>query len=292
MLFAAVIATLAMIAASIVYWRADTGNAGERRVVRVGLYENPPKIYTTTHGRAAGLFVEVLDEIARIEGWALSYQPCQWADCLQQLEQGQLDLMPDVAFSLERALRYDFHAVSVASSWSQVYSNTELSINALANLAGLRIAILEGGIQQSYFHQLMASGDYDYHPVAVASLDQGYAAVVAGKADAVVTNSFFAARNGGQYKLKETPIVFLPSTLYFATGIGRNRDLLQRIDEHLSAWRLDSDSIYFAALRRGVAGTPLETGVAQLAVSVEMFDLDQALALLHTLEASHPDTIT
>ncbi|MCK9379479.1 MAG: response regulator [Sulfuritalea sp.] len=237
-------------------WQAESGASGGRRVITVGLYENAPKVYTAENGRPAGLFVELLDEMARIEGWQLRYVPCQWADCLEQLKQGQLDLMPDVAYSIERDWSYDFHSVSVASSWSQVYSNPRLKVMSMADLAGKRVAILQGGIQQSFFAQLMGSGNLGYLPVAVTSLDQGYAAVVAGEADAVVTNSFFAARNGGKYKLQETPIVFLPSNLYFATANGRNTDLLERIDVHLTAWRGNADSIYFDALHRAMAAPP------------------------------------
>jgi len=256
LLSAAILAVLVVLA--VVAWQrsAGSGAPGSRRVIAVGLYENAPKVYTAANGRPAGLFVELLDEMARIEGWRLRYVPCQWADCLAQLEQGQLDLMPDVAFSIERDRRYDFHSVSVANSWSQVYSAPGLKAMSLADLAGKRIAILHGGIQQTFFAQIMASGNYAYQPLAVTSLDQGYAAVAAGEADAVVTNSFFAAGNGAKYKLQETPIVFLPNNLYFATADGRNADLLERIDAHLTAWRGDADSIYFDALHRAMAAPP------------------------------------
>ncbi|PKO63343.1 MAG: hypothetical protein CVU23_11235, partial [Betaproteobacteria bacterium HGW-Betaproteobacteria-17] len=122
LLSAAVLIALAILAVAVWQWREGTGRQNERRIVTVGLYENAPKVYTGKNGRPAGFFVELLDAIARDEGWTLSYIPCKWADCLQRLEQGQLDLMPDVAFSRERAQRYDFHRVSVASSWSQVYT--------------------------------------------------------------------------------------------------------------------------------------------------------------------------
>ncbi|BBA35844.1 histidine kinase [Methylocaldum marinum] len=144
----------------------------------------------------------------------------------------------------------------MAGSWSQVYSSPRLKVTSLADLAGKRVALLEGGIQQSFFAQLMAAGNFDYRPVPVTSLDQAYAAVASGKADAVVTNSFFAAHNGPRYKLRETPIVFLPSNLYFATGNGRNADLLERIDEHLTAWWRSDSSIYFDALHRAMAAPP------------------------------------
>ena len=228
----------------------------EPRKVSVGLYENPPKVYTNENGQPAGLFVELLNEIARAENWTLRYVPCEWADCLAQLEKGTLDLMPDVALSSERAQRFGFYQVSIASSWSQVYSHPDFKVLSLADLAGRRIAILQGGIQETFFAQLMAGNRHTYQPVLVNSLDQGYAAVVSGQADAVVTNSFFAAHNGSRYRLRETPIVFLPTSLYFATGKGRSADLLERIDAHLTDWRRDSTSIYFQALHRSMALPP------------------------------------
>ena len=221
-----------------------------QRVVRVGLYENAPKVYSDERGRAVGLFPELLDAMARRERWRLQYVPCAWADCLLQLERGELDLMPDVAFSAERAERFDFHAVSVANSWSQVYVQPSLKVQTLADLAGRRIAVLEGGIQQRFLEQLMSGNGLAYEPVPVSSLDEGYRAVLDGQADAVVTNSFFAARNGQKYRLGETPIVFLPTSLYFAAPKGLHPDLLAAIDRHIIAWRSDANSIYYDALRR------------------------------------------
>jgi ABC-type amino acid transport substrate-binding protein len=121
---------------------AGFARGAERDAINVGLYENAPKIYTGLDGRPAGLFIELLDAMAKIEGWQLRYVPCQWAECLRSLEAGELDLMPDVAFSAERALRYDFHSVSVANSWSQVYSHPARKVMTLADLDGKRVAIL------------------------------------------------------------------------------------------------------------------------------------------------------
>lgn len=244
---------LAVIAAA---WLFVAGEKPDRREVTVGLYENAPKVYTAENGRPAGLFVELLDAMAREEGWKLRYVRCAWADCLNLVERGKLDLMPDVAFSVERAQHYDFHRVSVTSQWSQVYCAPQLKVMSLADLAGKRIAILEGGIQKHLFDQLMASGSHRYRPILVSSFDQGFAAVMAGQADAVATNSLFAAYNGRKYRLLETPIVFRPSNLYFATGKGRNADLLRRIDAHLADWRTDADSVYFDALHRMMKASP------------------------------------
>ncbi|BCU05790.1 hypothetical protein Atep_04670 [Allochromatium tepidum] len=129
-------------------WPVPRLDGGDHRLVRVGLYQNAPKVYSDADGRPTGLFVELLEAMASAEGWRLSYEPCQWAECLDRLERGELDPMPDVAFSGERAQRFDFHQVSVASSWSQIYSRPELPIHTINDLAGKRVAVLQGGIQQ------------------------------------------------------------------------------------------------------------------------------------------------
>jgi len=256
LLSVAVLLALVVLAVVALQWRGGTGGQHERRVVLVGLYENAPKVYTDERGRPTGLFVELLNEMARVENWQMRYVPCEWTRCLEQLEQGQLDLMPDVAFSTERARRFDFHKVSVANSWSQVYAQPDLKVQTLEDLAGMRVAVLQGGIQQPFLTQLMADSNISFRPVPVNTLDQGYQAVRGGQADAVVTNSFFAARNALGYRLRETPIVFLPSTLYFAAAKGKNADLLARIDANLSDWRSDANSIYFDAMRRSMADVP------------------------------------
>ena len=237
-------------------WLAGCGAfdaATSQRVVRVGLYQNAPKVYSDEQGKPAGLFPELLDAIAQRERWRLHYVSCEWADCLRQLEEGAIDLMPDVAFSVERAQRFDFHQVSVANSWSQVYAHPDLRVQTLSDLTARRIAVLEGGIQQHFLEQLMTASGIPYQAVPVGSLDEGYRAVRDGRADAVVTNSFFAARNGQMYRLGETPIVFLPSSLYVAAPKGRHADLLAAIDRHISAWRSDANSIYYDAMRRTMA---------------------------------------
>ncbi len=226
--------------------------------VRVGLYENAPKIYTDKQGKASGLFADILADIAKYENWHLRYVACEWSQCLTMLEKGEIDIMPDVAFSQERAKLFDFHAVSVANSWSQIYVHPDLRTYSLADLSNKRVAILAGGIQQRFFAQLMETGNYAYTPIAANSLDDAYQAVINGEADAVVTNSFYAARNNARYQLLETPIVFLPSTLYFAAPKGRHQDLLNTIDHHLIEWRQDAESPYFDALHRAMAAAPPE----------------------------------
>ncbi|MCK9463442.1 MAG: transporter substrate-binding domain-containing protein, partial [Proteobacteria bacterium] len=116
--------------------RADDGD-GER-AVRVGVYENKPKIFTDGKRNASGIFISILEEIARKERWRVTYVPCEWSGCLDLLSGGRIDLLPDVAYSPDRARRFDFHAEEVVDSWSAVYAPSGWEIERLADLDGRR----------------------------------------------------------------------------------------------------------------------------------------------------------
>ncbi|HEY1070471.1 MAG TPA: transporter substrate-binding domain-containing protein, partial [Thermomonas sp.] len=135
------------------FLRGDDANAAQ--TLRVGLYENAPKVYRDKDGHPAGLFVELLDAIARKQGWRVQYVPCEWSDCLARLEAGELDLMPDVAYTPERGRLFEFHAVPVAHSWSQVYKHRGLVVRAFPDLADLRVALLRGSVQEEELRHLL-----------------------------------------------------------------------------------------------------------------------------------------
>ncbi|MBS1197265.1 MAG: hybrid sensor histidine kinase/response regulator [Proteobacteria bacterium] len=231
---------------------------GASRLVRLGVYDNPPKVFRDSRARPAGFFIELADEVGRQENWKIEYVDCAWVECLQKLESGEIDLMPDVAVSQERAKNFDFHNIPVAHSWSTILYHPRLPVLGLKDLAGRRIAILRGAIQEVALSKMMAGSDIAYQPVYVDSLAQGFDAVKKGDADAVVGNNFYSSRNAADYGLRQSPIVFSPASLQFATAKGRNQDLLTAIDYHLALWRHEPDSVFFRALARATAAPPVE----------------------------------
>mgnify|MGYP001160189400 CR=1 FL=1 len=86
--------------------------------LQVGLYESPPKIFTDTSGVPAGIFIELLQAIAQAQDWELSFTPCDWKTCLDMLEAGEIDRLPDVAYTNERNERFSFHRTAALHSWA------------------------------------------------------------------------------------------------------------------------------------------------------------------------------
>ncbi|MFO7602220.1 MAG: transporter substrate-binding domain-containing protein, partial [Gammaproteobacteria bacterium] len=220
--------------------------------LRIGVYDNSPKVYRDEQQRPAGMFIDLLQAMARVEGWQLQFVDCHWHDCLERLETGKIDLMPDVALTQERDRRFDFHTIPVTHSWSGIWGRPDLVLLGLEDLGDLRIAVLQGSVQEKALDNMMRGYDLSYTPVLTESLARGFEAVLEGKAEAVVANSHFANRHNIHYELRETPIVFNPASLYYATGKGRHADVLLRIDINLARWRQDAESVYYQVLKQAM----------------------------------------
>ncbi len=226
------------------------------REVRVGCYENKPKIFTSKSGVPSGIFPTILNEIAREEKWQLTYIPCEWEECFDALQSGQIDLMPDMAFSLERYEKFNFNAEPILNSWSSVYARKSNNINNIYDLNGLRVAVLKGSIQQKVMEQMAKGFDLKISFIESRSFEEAFDVTARGDADAAVSNHYFGDYFHQQYGLEKTYVVLNPVILHFAAAPGSNHDLLRAIDKNLLAMKAQPDSAYYKALQAWIKQTP------------------------------------
>lgn len=216
--------------------------------LRVGIYQNPPKIFLNNDSQAAGFYVEVLNHIAEQKAWQLEYIPCDWSECLQKLERGELDLMPDVAWSEEWAGRYDMNREAVLYGFSQVYAGRDDSIHSILDLDEKRIAVVKDSFQAHELRQTAAS--YNIHPVLVEveSFARVFELIEGREVDGGIVNYFVGAQRKAKCKGVETDIVLFPSRLHFAAPEGKHTDILALLDEQLVLLKKDKASLYYQAL--------------------------------------------
>ncbi|UZJ43840.1 EAL domain-containing protein [Marinimicrobium sp. C6131] len=230
---------------------AEPGRESDTPRLRVGVYENPPKIFLDEAGQPTGILGDLLRHMADREGWQLEPVPCLWQACLSALALGEIDLMPDVALTPSRATRFDFHEVPALLSWSQIYvAAGREQPTSLLELQGRRLAVLQGSVQHDYLMTFFTGMDLPVRWVLVDSLEAGFKAVLDGRADAVAANQFYGDQRAEGTDLIRAPVVFLPSRLYYAATPGRSPKVLTTIDDYLDLWRNDPGSLYFETLRR------------------------------------------
>lgn len=255
---------------------------GEPQTVRVGVYENAPKVFMDESGRPSGIFIDVLEYVAAKEGWVIEYVPGTWTEGLDRLAEGKIDLMPDVAYTAERSKIYSFHKVPVLSSWYMIYAPRGSNIHSLLDLNKKRILVLDRSVQQAAFDRLSKGFGLDITLIPMPDYKAMFEAVAAGKADAAITNRFYGMRHAGKFGLEDTAVVFEPSDLFFASHQKSRLPLLERMDHHLAEIKKDSQSVYYDSLKRWVS----EEVKFRLPLWLQILGLVVAVFLVTSLAAS------
>ncbi len=228
-------------------------SADDPITLRVGIYENSPKIFTDENGDAAGFWPEIIAYIADEEGWQIEYVHGTWSESLERLGNNEIDIMPDVAYTEERSKLYDFSNEAVYVSWSRVYAREGVEIESILDLEGKTIAVLQGSVNYEGpegIEVLVREFDVDCTFLEADSYTEVFELIESGEADAGVVSKDFGYQHEDDFNLVKTSIVFQPSSLYFAFPKDSSLTpyLIGRIDSHIQALKVNEDSIYYRAL--------------------------------------------
>jgi len=223
------------------------------RELKIGIYQNPPKVFVKADRTPAGFIVDIMNEIAAEEEWKIEYVYSTWEDNILRLGRGELDLLLDVTYSDERARLFDFNSVPVIESWLQVFTRKGRNIDSLQDLDGLRLALLRGSHQHAYFRD-RARRNYkiDYtlqdYPDYRGTVD----ALRSGSADAIVADRFFYFSDLRGPDIVPTPVIVDPANILFAFTKGADPELVASVDRRLSTLKNDPGSEYYRILQKGL----------------------------------------
>jgi signal transduction histidine kinase len=271
-----------VVAAVCLFLCLSSPSRADNRTVTVGVYENEPKVFTSEDGRPSGIFIDVIEYIAKSEGWKLKYVKGTWAEGLDHLAKGEIDLMPDVAYTSDRENIYSFHKIPVLSVWSQVYAPKGSNIKSILDLNGKRIAVLERTIQLETFSRLTNNFGLKITLIPVSDYKTEFEMLAKGKVDAGVTNRFYGLIHARKFGLEDTPVMFDPAPFFFAAPKKASRQLLDIIDSHLSYLQKDPNSAYYATMKRWTS----EEVRFKFPMWLQIFALGAGIVLLMSLGGS------
>jgi signal transduction histidine kinase len=239
---------------------ADGSFAFENPVsIRVGIYENEPKIFTDNGGNATGFWAEITEYIAQKEGWHIEWVSGSWDECLNMLANGEIDIMPDVAYTEARSLLYEFSEVSVLTSWSCVYAGSGVEISSILDLEGKTIAVLKGSVNvegPEGIKSLVEAFHINCSFIELKSYIEVFEKVSSGGADAGVVSKDFGNNHEEDYNVRKTPVIFQPSQIYYAFTIDNplNDYLIETIDSAIGELKADKDSFYYDEQEKWLGG--------------------------------------
>lgn len=227
----------------------------EKTVIKVGAYDNYPKIFQDENGDWQGIFPDILQSVANKQNWQIEYIAGTWTDDLKRLEEGQIDIMVDVAYSDERAALYDFSNEPVLINWGIIYQPKNADIHSFPDLKDKTIAVMRDSIHTTGpggIKDILDKFDINVKYLEVDDYAAVFAALDGGTADAGVVNRLYGATFEKKYRIKKTPIIINPNELKFAfpKGATNNARLVAAIDQELFNLKKDANSIYYQSTNK------------------------------------------
>jgi PAS domain S-box-containing protein len=240
---------LCLFCISLIGWKP----VADRRIIRVGMYENSPKIYTDAQGNITGFWPELINYIAEKENWKIVWVPGTWDEGLQRLAANEIDVMPDMGWSQQRSEEYALSDETVLVSWARLYVRQGSSIQTILDLQGKKIAVLHGSVNYDGpegIKELTTKFGVDCSFIEKENYIDVFKAIQNQEVDAGLTNKAFGDLNEKNYNVARTPILLQPVSLRFAFSKENPLTpyLIKTIDADMVALKSDSSSIYYTAL--------------------------------------------
>ena len=116
------------------------------KVVRVGSFEDTFN-YVNEKGARKGYGYELLQTLSGYTGWQFEYVTCDWSDCFEKLENGEIDIMGGISYTEDRTEEMLFSDEPMGVEKYYLYadlSRADISASDFKTLNGKKIGVLMG----------------------------------------------------------------------------------------------------------------------------------------------------
>ena len=116
------------------------------KLVRVGSFEDTFN-YCNEKGARKGYGYELLETLSGYTGWQFEYVTCDWSDCFEKLENGEIDIMGGISYTEDRAEEMLFSDEPMGEEKYYLYadlSRADISASDFKILDGKKIGVVMG----------------------------------------------------------------------------------------------------------------------------------------------------
>ena len=126
---------------------AETNNDEKQpQTIRVGSFEDTFN-YVDKNGVRRGYGYELMQALSGYTGWKFEYVKCDWSNCFDKLENGEIDIMGDISYTDERAQKMLFPDEPMGEEKYILYadlSHTDIGTSDFKAMDGKRVGVLMG----------------------------------------------------------------------------------------------------------------------------------------------------
>ena len=116
------------------------------KIIRVGSFEDTFN-YCNEKGTRKGYGYELLQTLSGYTGWQFEYVTCDWSDCFEKLENGEIDIMGGISYTEDRAEEMLFSDEPMGEEKYYLYvdlSRADISASNFKTLNGKKVGVLMG----------------------------------------------------------------------------------------------------------------------------------------------------
>lgn len=213
-----------------------------QKTIRVGSFEDTFN-YVDDHGVRRGYGYELMQALAGYTGWKFEYVKCDWSNCFDKLENGEIDIMGDISYTDDRAKEMLFSEESMGDEKYVLYANlSDMDIvpSDFKSLDGRRIGVLKGAKPEYMLTNWENKYGIHTEHVNVSGNEDVKKKLANNEIDCFVSleESIWSERG------ISSVTTIGKSDIYFAINKERS-DIKQELDYAMR--RLDSDSPFFKA---------------------------------------------
>ena len=122
----------------------DETQTKQQKIIRIGSFEDTFN-YVDQNGVRRGYGYELMQALAGYTGWKFEYVKCDWSDCFDKLENGEIDVMGDISYTDERAQKMLFSDEPMGEEKYILYadlSNMDIGTSDFQFMDGKRVGVL------------------------------------------------------------------------------------------------------------------------------------------------------
>ena len=116
----------------------------EQKIIRVGSFEDTFN-YADKNGVRRGYGYELMQALAGYTGWKFEYVKCDWSNCFDKIENGEIDIMGDISYTDERTQKMLFSDKPMGEERYILYadlSNLDIGTSDFKFMDGKRVGVL------------------------------------------------------------------------------------------------------------------------------------------------------
>ncbi len=215
----------------------NKGQATARRSLKTIIVDNyQPYTFMNEKGSPDGFSVEIVKAVATVMDLDLEIRADTWEKATKELERGTIDLLPMMAYSVERDKKFDFSVPHTIAYDAIFHRSGDKSLGSLKDLSGKTVIVMNKDAAHDY---LLSSGLSETMRLQlVDSLPEALRQLASGKGDAAIMPKLvgiITLRKMNLSNIEPSPSLIDRYTRPFSFAVKEgDQALLERLNQGLS----------------------------------------------------------